>query len=152
MPTARGAMIYTTSQPGIDLIKRFEGCQLRTYCCPAGKPTIGFGHTGADVYDGLIITPERAEEMLRDDLRDVEKAVLQAVTAPITQGQFDALVSFTYNVGIGALKASTLLRKLNAEDYIGASAQFSLWTKAGGRDLPGLIRRRAAERSMFDAR
>lgn len=145
-------MIYTTSQPGIDLIKRFEGCQLRAYCCPAGKLTIGFGHTGRDVFDGLIITPARAEELLRDDLRDVEKHVLQTVTAPITQGQFDALVSFTYNVGIGALKASTLLRKLNAEDYAGASEEFLRWTKAGGRELPGLVRRRTAERSMFNAR
>lgn len=145
-------MIYATSKPGIELIKRFEGCQLRAYCCPAGKLTIGYGHTGADVFDGLIIAPERAEELLRADLVEVEKQVLQLVTAPITQGQFDALVAFTYNVGAGALKASTLLRKLNAEDYAGASEEFARWTKAGGRELPGLVRRRAAERNLFDGR
>lgn len=145
-------MIYATSQPAIKLIKQFEALRLKAYCCPAGKWTIGYGHTGPDVTPGLEISAERAEEILRDDLRHVEKRVQQLVTAPLTQGQFDALVSFAYNVGLGALERSTLLKKLNAEDYVGASAEFARWTKAGVVELPGLVRRRKEEREMFDAR
>lgn len=145
-------MIYATSQPAIKLIKQFEGLRLKAYCCPAGKWTIGYGHTGPDVAPGLEISTERAEEILRDDLRHVEKRVQQLVTVPMTQGQFDALVSFAYNVGLGALERSTLLKKLNAEDYVGASAEFARWTKAGVVELPGLVRRRKEEREMFDAR
>lgn len=143
-------MVYMTSRPGIDLIKRFEGCRLQAYLCPAGVWTIGFGHTGTDVHEGKRITMEEAERLLRDDLAHFERRVQQLVTAPLTQGQFDALVSFAFNVGLGAFERSTLLKKLNAEDYRGAAAQFSVWTKAGGRDLPGLIRRRREEKAMFE--
>lgn len=143
-------MVYITSNPAVELIKRFEGLKLETYKCPAGVLTIGYGHTGADVVCGMKITAEEAERLLRDDLRHFEWRVQQLVTVPLTQGQFDALVSFAFNVGLGALERSTLLRKLNAEDYKGAAAEFGRWTKAGGKDLPGLIRRRRAERQLFE--
>lgn len=143
-------MVYAISKPGIELIKRYEGLRLQAYCCPAGVQTIGYGHTGADVTAGKEITLDEAEALLRSDLLEFEKRVQQIVTAPLTQGQFDALVSFAYNVGIGALQRSTLLRKLNSEDYAGASAEFPRWTKAGAIELPGLVKRRAAEREMFD--
>lgn len=123
---------------------------MEAYRCPAGVWTIGFGHTGPDVVEGKRITLQEAEELLRGDLVEVERRVQQLVTAPLTQGQFDALVSFAYNVGLGALERSTLLRKLNAEDYRGAAAQFAVWTKSTGRELPGLVRRRREERAMFE--
>lgn len=145
-------MVYAISKPGIELIKHYEGLRLEAYCCPAGVLTIGYGHTGADVAKGKTITLDEAEALLRADLLEFERRVQQIVTAPLTQGQFDALVSFAYNVGIGALQRSTLLRKLNAEDYAGASAEFMRWTKAGAVELPGLVKRRTAEREMFDGR
>lgn len=145
-------MAYAISKPGVELIRRFEGLRLEAYCCPAGVLTIGYGHTGADVTKGKTITLDEAEALLRADLLEFEKRVQQIVTAPLTQGQFDAMVSFAYNIGIGALQRSTLLRTLNAEDYAGASAEFMRWTKAGAVELPGLVKRRTAEREMFDVR
>lgn len=138
-----------TSDQGVDLIKRFEGCRLQAYRCPAGVWTIGFGHTGTDVTEGQRITAEEADRLLREDLAHIERRVRQLVTAPLTQNQFDAIVSFAYNVGLGALERSTLLKRLNTQDHRAAAAQFGLWTKASGRELPGLVRRRRAERDLF---
>lgn len=143
-------MVYITSNPAVEIIKQFEGLRLETYQCPAGIPTIGYGHTGPDVVCGMTITAEEAERLLRDDLRRFERRVQQLVTVPMTQGQFDALVSFAFNVGLGALERSTLLKRLNAEDYAGAATEFDHWTKAAGRELPGLVRRRRAERQLFE--
>jgi lysozyme len=137
-----------TSKRGIDLVRSFEGLRLKAYKCPAGVWTIGYGHTGA-VHEGDKITEEDAIEYLEDDLDRFEKCVDKAVNVPITQNMFDALVSFAYNVGCGAFKKSALLKKLNAKDYEGAADQFPRWNKAGGRELAGLTRRRAAERAMF---
>lgn len=137
-----------TSQKGIDLIKKFEGCRLEAYKCPAGIWTIGYGHTKG-VKDGQIITQEQAEEFLREDLRIFEQAVESCVKVPLSQNQFDALVSFCYNCGSGALKTSTLLRLLNEGKYKDASEQFLRWNKAGGKVLVGLTRRREEEREMF---
>ena len=139
------------SKAGLDLIKQFEGLYLKAYRCPAGVPTIGYGHT-AGVAMGQTITQQQADDYLRRDVRQFERAVARLVTVPLTQGQFDALVSFAFNLGEGALAQSTLLRLLNAGDYAGAAAQFERWNKAGGRVLPGLVRRRAAERALFEAR
>lgn len=139
------------SKAGLDLIKQFEGLYLKAYRCPAGVPTIGYGHT-AGVAMGQTITQQQADDYLRRDVRQFERAVARLVTVPLTQGQFDALVSFAFNIGDGALAQSTLLRLLNAGDYAGAAAQFDRWNKAGGRVLPGLVRRRAAERALFEAR
>ena len=139
------------SKAGLDLIKQFEGLYLKAYRCPAGVPTIGYGHT-AGVAMGQTIAQQQADDYLRRDVRQFERAVARLVSVPLTQGQFDALVSFAFNLGEGALAQSTLLRLLNAGDYAGAAAQFERWNKAGGRVLPGLVRRRAAERALFEAR
>lgn len=143
--------VMQISKAGLDLIKQFEGLYLKAYRCPAGVPTIGYGHT-AGVAMGQTITQQQADDYLRRDVRQFERAVARLVTVPLTQGQFDALVSFAFNLGEGALAQSTLLRLLNAGDYAGAAAQFDRWNKAGGRVLPGLVRRRAAERALFEAR
>lgn len=146
-------MTRKTATRGVELIKEFEGCRLTAYRCPAGVWTIGYGHTGTvdgkAVASGMTITAKKATELLKKDLAKFEAAVNAYVTAPITQNMFDALVSFAYNCGAGALKGSTLLKKLNAKDYNGAAEQFPLWNKAGGKVLKGLVRRRERERQLF---
>ena len=137
-----------TSQRGIYLIKRFEGVRLHAYKCPAGVPTIGYGHT-VGVRMGQSITLAQAEQLLRDDLPIYEVGVLSFVKQPLTQGQFDALVSFAFNLGVGALGKSTLMRRLNAGDYAGAAGEFGKWVNAGGIRLRGLVLRREAERALF---
>lgn len=139
------------SQQGLDLIKSFEGLCLSAYKCPAGVWTIGYGTT-ADVKEGQSITKERAEELLREDVKRFEQQVQRLVKVPLTQGQLDALVSFTYNLGAANLANSTLLRLLNAGDYEGAAVQFDRWNKANGMVLPGLVKRRAAERALFEGK
>lgn len=146
-------MTRKTATKGIELIKEFEGCRLTAYKCPAGVWTIGYGHTGTVdgklIGKGMTITAAKATELLKKDLAEFEAAVNGCVTAPITQNMFDALVSFSFNVGAGALRRSTLLRKLNAKDYEGAAAEFPLWNKSGGKVLNGLVRRRERERQLF---
>lgn len=146
-------MTRKTATRGIELIKEFEGCRLTAYKCPAGVWTIGYGHTGTvdgkAVASGMTITAAKATQLLKSDLAKFEAAVNSYVTAPITQNMFDALVSFTYNCGAGALKSSTLLKKLNARDYDGSAAEFPKWNKAGGKVLNGLVRRRERERQLF---
>lgn len=139
-----------TSQKGLDLIKEFEGLRLTAYLCPAKVWTIGYGTTSG-VTKGTVITKERAEELLRQDVRKFEDSVTRLAKVKLNQHQFDALVSFAYNVGSGALGSSTLLRVLNAGDYDAAAGQFERWNKAGGQVLAGLTRRRAAERKLFEA-
>jgi lysozyme len=136
------------SQRGIDLIKRFEGLRLKAYLCPASVWTIGYGSTGPHVREGMAISERDAEDLLRSDLRRFEQGV--AKLAPdCSQGQFDALVSFAFNLGLGALRKSTLLRKHKAGDHAGAAAEFRKWVMAGGVRLKGLVRRRAAERDLY---
>lgn len=137
-----------TSQKGIELIKKFEGCALNAYKCPAGVLTIGYGHTNNVRVDD-VITQKEAEDLLKIDLAQFEAGVSAAVKVALTQEQFDALVSFTYNLGVGALQSSTLLKKLNAGDYAGAADQFPLWNKVGRTIFEGLVRRRAAEKDLF---
>jgi len=143
-----------TSDMGLSLIKSFEGFSARPYMCPAGVPTIGYGATYYP--DGRRVTMQdrpvtvaQATDMLRSMLASYEAGVSRYVLVPVTQGQFDALVSFAYNLGLSALKDSTLLRLLNLRDYAGAAAQFARWNRANGKVLPGLTRRREAERVMF---
>lgn len=140
-----------TSEAGIEAIAKHEGFRAEVYRDAAGHPTIGYGHLIKPGETFTRITESQARDLLRDDVRTAEAAVADAVTVPLTQGQFDALVSFTFNVGTGALRASTLLRKLNAGDYTGAGAEFEKWNKAGGRVLPGLVARRAEESRLFIA-
>ncbi|MDE6314031.1 MAG: lysozyme [Lachnospiraceae bacterium] len=139
---------------GLDLIKKSEGLELKSYKDAAGVLTIGYGHTGKDITEGMVITEEQAENLLKDDLRSAEQAVSNCVTVSINQNQFDALVSFTYNVGSGALRKSTLLKKLNAGDYKGAAAEFLKWNKAtvNGKkqELKGLTKRREQEKALFE--
>lgn len=137
-----------TSPKGISLIKEFEGLSLDAYLCSAGVMTIGYGHTGG-VQKGDRITEKKAEELLQDDLKKFENGVLRLVRVPLNQNQFDALVSFAFNLGVGNLGKSTLLRKLNGGDFAGAATEFVRWNKAGGRELAGLTRRRNAEAELF---
>jgi len=137
-----------TGSKGIDLIKHFEGCELEAYKCPAGVWTIGYGHIKG-VKEGMTITEHQAEEMLKSELNEYEGYINNLVTAELNQNQFDAMVSWVYNLGGGNLKASTLLKVLNAGDYAGVPAQMMRWNKAGGKVLEGLTRRRQAEADLF---
>ena len=136
------------SQEGVNLIKHFEGCRLEAYKCPAGVWTIGYGHT-ANVKEGDSVDQEAAEAFLIEDLESFEQAVTRLVEVPLTQQQFDALVSWTFNLGAGNLAESTLLRKLNNYQYAEVPEQMMRWVKAGGQVLDGLVRRRAAEAALF---
>ena len=141
------------SDRGIALIKEFEGCSLTAYHCSAGVLTIGYGWTqsvdGKKITRGMVIDAETAERLLRAGVVQFEQGVNQLVKVAITQNQFDALVSFAYNLGTRSLSTSTLLRKLNAGDKAGAADEFLKWNKAGVKTLAGLVRRRQAERALF---
>lgn len=141
-------MARSINQAGVELVKSFEGCRLSAYRCVAGVWTIGYGST-TNVKPGMTITQAQAEALLKKDLLRFEVGVEVAVDVPLTDNQFAALVSFAFNVGLGALKSSTLLRLLNDRKYIEASMQFDRWNKASGRVLAGLTRRRAAEKKLF---
>ena len=136
------------SDSGVDLIKNFEGLRLSAYQDSGGVWTVGYGHTGG-VKPGDRITQDQAEALLRKDTGWAQDAVRQQVRVPLSQDQFNALTSFTFNLGAGALRDSTLLSKLNAGDYAGAQAEFGRFVHAGGRVLQGLVRRRAAEADLF---
>jgi GH24 family phage-related lysozyme (muramidase) len=142
-----------TSEKGIALIKQFEGCKLTAYQDSVGVWTIGYGWTqpvdGKPIRAGMTIKQETAERLLKTGLVSYESDVSRLVKVGLTQGKFDALVSFTYNLGARSLSTSTLLRKLNAGDYAGAADEFLRWNKAGGKVLNGLTRRREAERALF---
>jgi GH24 family phage-related lysozyme (muramidase) len=141
-------MKQITSTTGIELIKRFEGLRLAAYLDAVRVPTIGYGHTKT-ARMGQKITAAQAEELLVKDLAVFEQAVNDLVAADINQNEFDALVSFAFNVGAGALNRSTLLRALNKGRRQAAADEFLRWNKAGGRVLAGLTRRRVAERALF---
>ena len=136
------------SQEGVNLIKHFEGCRLEAYKCPAGVWTIGYGHTKG-VKEGDAIEQEAAEAFLIEDLESFEQAVTRLVEVPLTQQQFDALVSWIFNLGAGNLAESTLLRKLNNYQYAEVPEQMMRWVRAGGQVLDGLVKRRAAEAALF---
>lgn len=138
------------NKAAIDLIKRYEGLRTTAYKCPAGRWTIGYGHT-SNVRVGQRCTETQAELWLMDDLRESEQAVDYLVKVPLTDNQRGALVSFVFNVGAGNFRASTLLKKLNIRDYDGAADEFRRWNKAGGKVLAGLTRRRDAEAALFSA-
>jgi lysozyme len=136
------------SDNAIELIKDFESLRLEAYLCPANVWTIGYGHTRA-VKSGDVITLSQAERLLRADLVQIEKDINQLVRVPLTQGQFDALVSFVFNCGTRAFSTSTLLKKLNNRDYSGAANELERWRFAKGRSLAGLERRRRLEKRLF---
>ena len=137
------------SAAGIELLKQFEGCRLTAYQDSVGVWTIGFGTT-TGVKEGQTISQVKAEEYLRFDLAIFEKAVTESLKVPVNQNQFDALVSFTYNVGVSAFRSSTLLNLINEKtDKKVVAAEFSKWVKAGNQTLPGLVSRRKAESELF---
>jgi GH24 family phage-related lysozyme (muramidase) len=139
------------SQVGINLIKSFEGCRLTAYKVTSSEKyyTIGWGHYASDIRVGQTITQQQADNFLNQDLQKFIKGVNDCVHVPITQYQFDALVSLCYNIGIGAFQSSTLVQALNKHDYSGAASQFLLWVHSGGKTLQGLVTRRKAEMSLF---
>lgn len=140
-----------TSKNGIELIKKWEGLSLTSYTDSVGVWTIGYGHTKT-AKPHQRITEKQAEELLRQDLASHEVFVNRYVKVELTQNQFDALSSFVFNLGGGALQKSTLLKKLNKEDYEGAAAEFDKWVNAGGKRLQGLVNRRKAERELFESK
>ena len=146
--------IRQISMVGRELICSFESLQLQAYDDGVGVCTIGYGTTvypdDRRVKAGDVCTRAQAESFMAHDLKRFEQTVSSAVTVPLNQHQFDALVSLTYNIGQGAFRDSTLLRKLNAKDYLGAAAQFDVWNRGGGRVLQGLVNRRAVERQWFE--
>jgi GH24 family phage-related lysozyme (muramidase) len=138
---------------GLALIKEFEGLRTTAYRDPVGIWTIGYGHTSMagppQVYEGMTITAAEAEAILQQDLDLFEQGVTDALTITTNENQFSAMVSFSFNVGLGAYRNSTLLRKHNAGDFAGAANEFLRWIYADGQILPGLVRRREAERSLY---
>lgn len=140
------------SEQGLKLIRSFEGFSAIAYTCPAGYPTIGYGHVvkSGETFAGAM-DESAALALLRADVADAEAAIGRLVMVPLTQFQFDALASFIYNVGAGAFQRSTLKRKVNREEHEDAALEFGRWIWAGGRKLPGLVKRRAAEAALYNA-
>jgi lysozyme len=141
-------MTISTSAHGLALIRKHEGLRFRAYRCPTGKVTIGYGHTRT-AKEGQVISKAAAESLLMEDVEDAEKIVDRLVNVPLNQNQFDALVSFVFNIGAGKFGSSTLLKRLNAGNYAGAAKEFSRWVFGGGVRLAGLANRRADEKTLF---
>ncbi|MGL4407393.1 MAG: lysozyme [Zoogloea sp.] len=140
----------TINAAGLALIKQSEGLRLDAYPDVVNVWTIGYGHTGPDVHPGLTITQAQAEQLLKQDLARFEQGVSQLVRVSLNDNQFAALVSFSYNLGLGNLRNSTLLRLLNQGDYAGAALQFPRWNRAGGHVVQGLVTRRKQEQALFN--
>jgi lysozyme len=139
-----------TNAAGIALIKQFEGVRLKAYKCPAGIWTIGYGHTGPDVREGMEINEREAEQYLIGDLLRFEHGVEECLDGvPASFNQFSAMVSLAYNIGGGAFNKSSVLRYHRQGDHKLAAEAFLLWNKAAGRILPGLTKRRMAERGLY---
>ena len=139
------------SEEGLSLIKKFEGLELEAYKCAAGVWTLGYGHTSG-VQEGDVWSEEQANEQLKIDMHIYADYINDQVTCPLSQNQFDALVSWVFNLGPTNLRNSTLLKVLNSGDYEGVPAQIKRWNKAGGKVLEGLIRRREAEALLFEGK
>ena len=138
-----------TTQAGIAIIKRFEGFKAVTYMDSGGKATIGFGHLLKPPEAFLSISQQEAEELLIKDLYTAERAVLRLTRVLLTDNQFDALVSFTFNLGSGSYQRSTLRAMLNRGEYENCATEFPKWSKCGGKTIKGLLRRRLTERDLF---
>jgi len=144
------------STKALQLLKEFEGFRAAPYLCPSGVVTIGYGHTAGVTMQSEPITEQLAAAVLALDVRRYEEAVEAAVTVPLSQSEFDALVCWTFNVGVSAMRTSTLLRAINAGDRAAAAVEFLKWDK--GRQgnklvtLPGLTRRRQTEKALFEGR
>lgn len=140
------------TQTGLELIKQFESFSSRIYICPSGYPTIGYGHVVRE-YERKIfadgITAQEGELLLLQDTKIAEAAVCRFITVPLTDGQFDSLVSFTFNLGSGALQRSTLRWKVNCEEHEDVPVEFMKWVWSGGRKVKGLINRRKTESNYY---
>jgi lysozyme len=134
---------------GLKLIRAFEGCRLSTYIDQVGILTIGYGHTGPEIKFDMTISKEKADELLSEDLGKFERGVTNLLETQINDNQFSALVSFSYNLGLNSLAKSTLLKYVNASEFEKASEEFLKWAHAGGKENPGLLRRREAEKTLF---
>lgn len=149
-------MIRHINEPGLNLLKSFEQLRLKAYRDQGGVLTIGWGHTGRDVRPGLVITRERADELLKADLASAEVAVCDLVSTALPDNRFDAVVCLVFNIGRDAFSRSTIRRYLNAGAWDKAAAQFAVWNKVTDRATgqkvvsAGLINRRAAERKLFE--
>lgn len=140
------------SHNGLALIKQFEGFMAEPYLCPGGYWTIGYGHVIKNPKDyPYSLTRDEALELLAQDVAVAERAVVRLIRVPLTNSQFDALVSFTFNLGAGALQRSTLRRKVNREEHADVPAEFHKWVWAGGKRLNGLVKRRKAEALAYQA-
>lgn len=137
---------------GLELVKHFEGLYLRPYLCPSGVKSIGWGHTGKTARQGRAITVEKAELLLQQDMKEFEAVVSKYVKVPLTDNQFSALVSFTFNTGDGAFQRSSLLKKLNKGDYAGAADELPKWRRGSRGILKGLVLRRKAEQKLFKSK
>tara|TARA_R100000664_G_scaffold19652_1_gene28783 strand:+ start:1241 stop:1684 length:444 start_codon:yes stop_codon:yes gene_type:complete len=139
------------SEEGLSLIKKFEGCELKAYRCAANVLTIGYGTTKG-VTEDMEITKEEAESILKEEMHEYEGYINDMVKVPLKQNQFDAMVSWVFNLGSTNLSSSTLLKKLNNSEYDEVPSQIKRWNKAGGKVLDGLIRRREAEALLFEGK
>lgn len=148
LATLRGRVIAGVAASGIALVAYYEGYRPQAYVDPVGIVTVCYGHT-ATAQLGQKFTKEQCDALLRKDLQAAEAAVQSSVKVALSQTQYDALVSFTFNVGSGNLRSSTLLRRLNAGDYCLAAREFPRWNRAKGKVLPGLTKRRLAEQALF---
>lgn len=139
-----------TNDRGIGLIKSFESFSPQSYICPAGKPTIGYGHViGPGENFAEPISEKEASRILAADVRKAERSVLWLVDVPLTDNQFSALASFVFNVGAQAFRTSTMRQYLNQGAFSRAAAEFDRWVYANKKKLSGLVRRRAAEKALF---
>ena len=139
------------SQEGLALIKKFEGCRLKAYRCSANVLTIGYGHTGG-VQENDVISQFEADKLFEEDIAKFEDYVSDNVIVELNQCQFDALGAWTFNLGPGNLRESTMLKKLNNQEYESVPFEMRRWNKAGGKTLDGLIRRREAESLLFESK
>ncbi len=146
-----GRLLMNISEEGLSLIKKFEGCELKAYRCAANVLTIGYGTTKG-VTEDMEITKEEAESILKEEMHEYEGYINDMVKVPLKQNQFDAMVSWVFNLGSTNLSSSTLLKKLNNSEYDEVPSQIKRWNKAGGKVLDGLIRRREAEALLFEGK
>lgn len=140
----------TITQEGLDFIQDVEGCKLYAYLDTGGVWTIGVGHTGPEVVKGLTCTMEQAMQWLKEDSEEAQEAIRQSVEGLLTQNQFNALVSFVFNVGVDAFKKSTMLKLINKGNFDGASKEFTKWNKDNGKEILGLTKRRLLEQAIFE--
>lgn len=140
---------FETTFDDTKIIRDFEGESLVAYKCPAGKWTISYGLTGGNIKEGLVITKEQSERMFMERIAQVSNNIFPLIKVSLTKNQFIAILSFVWNIGIGAFSSSTLLKLLNQKKYTEASSQFLRWNKVNGKVLNGLTKRRQAEKDLF---